>query len=249
MKKHASYPVILAVLLCLLTLPLHSNAGLSDFLKGLGKSLEPGALSEDKIVRGLKEALEVGTENAVSLVSKTNGYYGNPEIRIPLPETLRKVERVVRGAGYGPTLDAFQESINRAAERAAPHARSLLWEAVSTMTIEDARGILGGPDDAATTYLKGKTFDRLTGLFRPEVRDAMSGVDVTRRYQELTGKVSSLPFIGDFRDLDLDGYVTERALDGLFLMLAKEERDIRQNPAARATELLKDVFGSTATGK
>lgn len=248
MKTHAASLVILSALLYL-ALPLHSNAGLSDFLKGLGKGLEPGALSEDKIVRGLKEALEVGTKNAVSLASKTDGYYGNPEIRIPLPETLRKVERVARGAGYGSTLDAFQESMNRAAERAAPHARSLLWEAVSTMTIQDARGILNGPDDAATTYLKGRTFDRLTGLFKPEVRDAMSRVDVTRRYQELTGTVSSIPFVGDFGDLDLDAYVTERALDGLFLIIANEERDIRENPTARVTELLKDVFGSPSTAK
>ncbi len=248
MKTHTSHRVILLALLCI-ALPTPSNAGISDFLKGLGRSLEPGALSEDKIVRGLKEALEVGAGNAVSMVSKANGYYGNPDIRIPLPESLRKVERVARGAGYGPTLDSFQESMNRAAERAAPHAKSLLWEAVSNMTIEDARGILSGPDDAATTYLKGKTFDRLTGLFRPEVRDAMSRVDVTRRYQELTGTISSIPFIGDFGDLDLDGYVTELALDGLFLMLAEEERDIRRNPSARVTELLKEVFGGKATGK
>lgn len=248
MKTPASVLVMLIVLLCL-AFPLPSNAGLADFLKGLGKSLEPGALSEDKIIRGLKEALEVGTKNAVSLVSRTNGYYGNPEIRIPLPESLRKVERVVRGAGYGNTLDAFQESMNRAAEQAAPHARTLLWEAVSAMTIEDARGILSGPDDAATTYLKGRTFDRLTSLFKPEVRDAMSRVDVTRRYQELTGTVSSIPFIGGLSDLDLDGYVTERALDGLFLMLAREEQDIRRNPAARVSDLLKEVFGSATTGK
>jgi hypothetical protein len=243
MKTKASAVVLLMALL-VLARPVSSDAGIGDFLKGLGRTLEPGALSEDKIVRGLKEALEVGARNAVSRVSRTDGYLGNPDIRIPLPETLRKVEGVVRGAGYGGQVDAFHESMNRAAERAAPQAEALFWEAVRGMTIQDARDILEGPDDAATSYLREKTSSRLEDLFRPEVHDAMARVDVTRRYQELTGRISSLPFVGQFADLDLDGYVTEQALDGLFYMLAQEERKIRQDPAARVTDLLQEVFGS-----
>ena len=241
----------LVVLIALLALarPFPSQAGLGDFLKGLGKSLEPGALSEDKIARGLKEALEVGVKNAVSRVSRTDGYLGNPDIRIPLPDTLRKVEGLVRGAGYGAQVDAFRKSMNRAAERAAPRAKSIFWDAVRGMTIQDARAILEGPDDAATSYLREQTSSRLEDLFRPEVHDAMDRVDVTRRYQDLTGRIASLPFVGRLADLDLDGYVTQEALDGLFYVLAQEERSIRQDPAARVTDLLEEVFGGTGSGR
>jgi hypothetical protein len=248
MKTRAAVSVILGGLFSL-ALPFQSVAGLSDFLKGSGMTFGSGTLSESKIARGLKEALETGAGNAVSLVSRSNGYYANPEIRIPLPAALQKVERLVRAAGHGESLDSFRRSMNRAAEKAAPHAKPLLWEAVRSMTLDDARGILNGADDAATAYLKEKTFDRLTGLFRPEVHDAMAMVDVTRRYQEVTELVSSIPFAGALGDFDLDGYVTERALDGLFFMLAKEERNIRQNPAARITDLQREVFGSRAAGE
>jgi hypothetical protein len=248
MKAQARALVILIALLALAR-PFPAGAGIGDFLKGLGRTLEPGALSEDKIVRGLKEALEVGVKNAVSRVSQTDGYLGNPDIRIPLPETLGKVEGIVRGAGYGARVDAFHESMNRAAERAAPQAQSIFWEAVRGMSIEDARGILEGPDDAATSYLREKTSSRLEDLFRPEVHGAMARVDVTRRYQELTGRITSLPFVGQLADLDLDGYVTREALDGLFYMLAREERSIRQDPAARVTDLLKEVFGRSGSGR
>lgn len=248
MKSHARVLVILVALLAM-GRPVPSSAGLGDFLKDLSRTLEPGALSEDKIVRGLKEALEVGTRKAVSRVSGIDGYLGNPEIRIPLPETLRKGEGLVRGAGYGAQMDAFHESMNRAAERAAPQAESLFREAVRGMTIRDARDILQGPDDAATRYLQEKTSSRLEDLFRPEVHDAMARVDVTRRYQELTGQITSLPFVGQLADLDLDGYVTERALDGLFYTLAEEERKIRHDPSARVTDLLQEVFGRAGSGK
>ena len=236
----------LALLVALLFFaqPAPLSAGWNDLIKDLGRVLEPGALSYDKIVRGLKEALEVGTKNAVDRVSRTDGYFGNPDIRIPLPDSLRKVERIVRGAGYGAPLDAFHESMNRAAEQAAPQARALFWETVRGMTFQDARDILEGPDDAATQYLRGKTWDQLTGLFKPAVHDTMSRVEVTKRYQDLTGRISNLPFIGQFGSFDLDGYVTERALGGLFFMLAKEERRIREDPAARVTDLLQEVFGS-----
>jgi hypothetical protein len=243
MKTSARAFLVLVALL-VLARPCPSGAGIGDFLKGLGRALEPGALSEDKIVRGLKEALEVGAKNAVARVSRTDGYLGNPDIRIPLPETLRKVEGIVRGAGYGDRVDAFHESMNRAAERAAPQAKTLFWEAVRGMTIRDARDILEGPDDAATRYLREKTSGRLEELFRPEVHAAMARVDVTRQYQTLTDRIASLPFVGQLAALDLDGYVTEQALNGLFFVLAEEERRIRRDPAARVTDLLREVFGS-----
>lgn len=240
--------LILCVALVTLALPAPSESGLGDFLKGLSQSVQPETLSEGKIAQGLKEALRIGAKNAVERASRTNGYLGNPDIRIPLPKSIGKAEGIVRGAGYGAPLDAFLESMNRAAERAAPQATSLFVEAVQGMTLDDARGILDGPDDAATTFLREKTFDRLRDVFKPEVHDAMARVDVTRRYQDLTSQLTSLPFLDTLESLDLDRYVTEKALDGLFFMIAREEQKIRQDPAARVTDLLKDVFGSASSG-
>ena len=245
MKRPARTLCLLA-LLAALSLPAPLEAGWNDLIKDLGRVLEPGALSGDKIVQGLKEALEVGAGNAVSLVSKTNGYYGNPDIRIPLPGSVQKVERIARAAGYGSTVDAFHQSMNRAAEQAAPRAKELFWEAVRGMTFDDARDILEGPDNAATAYLRDKTGARLAEMFKPVVHDTMSRVEVTRQYQDLTSRISSLPFVGQLGNLDLDGYVTDRALDGLFYMLAEEEKKIRTDPAARVTDLLKEVFGNAA---
>lgn len=242
MKTLARFSILCTVLVTL-AFSASSEAGLGDFLKGLSQSVQPTSLSEGKIAQGLKEALRIGARNAVERVSRTNGYLGNPDIRIPLPTSIQKAERIVRGAGYGAPLDAFLESMNHAAERAAPQATSLFVDAVQDMTMDDARGILNGPDDAATSYLRNKTFDRLRDVFKPEVHDAMARVNVTRRYQDLTSQLASLPFLGTFEGLDLDRYVTEKALDGLFFMIAREEQKIRQDPAARVTDLLKDVFG------
>jgi RNA binding exosome subunit len=202
-----------------------------------------GELSESKIVQGLKEALEVGTGKAVKMVSKTDGYYQNPSIKIPLPDAVKKVEKVLRTVGYGSKVDAFELSMNRAAEQAAPEAKALFWDTIKQMSIADARKILDGRDNEATLYFREKTEDRLSQAFKPIVNTAMSEVGVTRSYQELDAKVRSIPFTESL-SFDLDKYVTDGALDGLFLMLAEEERKIRQNPAARVTDLLKEVFGS-----
>jgi hypothetical protein len=144
--------------------------------------------------------------------------------------------------GYGDQVEAFEKSMNRAAERAAPEAKALFLDAVQAMHFEDARKILKGSDDAATQYFKDKTSDRLRKIFEPIVHDSMTEVGVTRYYQELDQKVSSIPFAEKFR-FDLDKYVTDGALNGLFYMVAQEEKKIRQDPAARVTDLLKQVFG------
>ena len=204
----------------------------------------PETLTDTEIIQGLKEALRIGTNNAVTLVSRLNGYYQNPTIRIPLPDSVRKTEDLLRSAGFGSTVDEFELSMNRAAETAAPAAKSLFWDAVRKITISDARRILKGPDDAATLYFKRKTEARLLAAFKPVVHQSMQEVGVTRTYQQLYDRYRRLPFLGDW-DLDLDQYVTSRAIDGLFTMLAKEEARIRQDPAARVTELLRKVFGST----
>jgi len=217
-----------------------------DLLKGLQKAVGTegsSGLSEGTIVDGLKQALEVATGNAVSTVSKLDGYYKNPDIKILLPEKVRKVEGVLRGVGYGDTIDAFEKSMNRAAEKAAPEAKAYFVGAIKEMSFDDARKILNGGNDAATRYFEDKTRGKLFDAFKPIVGGSMSEVGVTRYYQDLESRVSSIPFAGDL-GLDLDGYVTNKSLDGLFKMVAEEEARIRTDPAARVTDLLKEVFGS-----
>ena len=218
-------------------------AGFGDILEGVKKAVGLGGeLSESKIIEGLKEALEIGTDNAVKLVSKTDGYYKNSKIKIPLPGAVKKVEKVLRAVGYGEKVDAFEMSMNRAAEKAAPEAKALFWDTIKKMSFTDARKILEGRENEATLYFEEKTRDRLTETFTPIVHGAMSTVGVTRYYQELDAKLRSVPF-ADRMSFDLDKYVTDKGLDGLFLMLAEEERKIREDPAARVTDLLKEVFG------
>jgi hypothetical protein len=218
------------------------SAGLTDIVKGVKDALGgSGTLTNDEIIAGLKQALEVGTEKAVALVSQANGYYGNPDIKIPLPESVQKVEKILRTAGYGQKVDAFELSMNRAAERAAPEAKSIFWDAINQMSFEDASKILNGRDNEATLYFEDKTSGRLQMLFKPIVKDAMGEVGVTRSFQDLNAKAQSIPF-GKSLSFDLDQYVTDGALKGLFEMLAEQERQIRTDPAARVTDLLQKVF-------
>jgi len=220
------------------------DAGFQDWLKETVKELggEKG-LSEDEIISGLKQALEVGTSNAVTTVSKTDGYFKNPEIRIPLPENVMKVERLLRATGFGSQVDKFEVSMNRAAERAAPEAKAIFWDAIKQMSFADARRVLDGPDDAATQYFQDNTEGRLQEIFKPITHQAMSEVGATRYYQSIDNKIKTIPF-AERMSFDLDQYVTDRALNGLYLMLAEEEKKIRQDPAARVTQLLKKVFAS-----
>jgi hypothetical protein len=221
-----------------------AHAAFGDIFEGAKKilGLDTG-LSTDTIVRGLKEALQIGTGNAVETVSKLGGYSGNPRIKIPLPDSVRKAETILRTVGFGSKLDEFELSMNKAAEQAAPEAKSIFWDAIKQMSFPDARKILEGRDNEATLYFKDKTHGRLYEVFKPVVKQAMSRVGVTRRYQELDDKLGSMPFTEKL-GLDLDDYVTNGALKGLFHMVAEEEKKIRQNPAARVTDLLKEVFGN-----
>jgi hypothetical protein len=220
------------------------TAGFQDILKGVQNFLGASdSISESEIVEGLKQALEIGTGKAVDLVSKRGGYYSNPEIKIPLPESVQKAEKLLRGAGLGSKIDAFELSMNNAAERAAPEAKSIFWDAIKKMKIDDAKKILNGRDDEATLFFKDKTYGRLQETFKPIVEASMGKVGVTRTFQDLNSKVAKIPFADRFT-LDLNRYVTEGALNGLFLMLAEEEKKIRSDPTARITDLLKKVFGS-----
>ena len=223
-----------------------SNAagGWSDVLKNTLNSFGSGnQLDNAEIIDGLKEALEIGTSQAVQLAGRENGYFDNPKIKIPLPETLANTETLVRAAGMGDQLDAFVLSMNRAAERAAPEAKSIFWDAIKQMRFDDAKRILNGRDNAATQYFQEKTTDQLTTVFKPLVHQAMEEVGVTQEYQTLQSETAAIPFLSDWL-VNLDDYVTAQALDGLFVLVADEEAKIRQDPAARVTDLLKKVFAT-----
>ncbi len=231
-----------AAVLILLASP--ASAQLDQIMKGLGGLGigQPSQLSDVKIGSGLKEALKVGTENAVGFTGRLDGYFLNEAIKILMPEKLRTMEQGLRAVGYGPKIDEFILSMNRAAERAAPTAKQIFWDAIGEMTIDDTRKILNGGDTAATDYFKGKTGAKLMEAFRPTVEKAMNEVGVTRQYKELVGRFQAIPFMKS-EALDIDSYVVGKATDGLFFVVAQEEKKIRTNPAARTTELLKEVFG------
>jgi hypothetical protein len=199
---------------------------------------------ETQLGEGLKEALKVGTGNAVKLVSQLDGFYKNDLIKIILPERLQKAEKLLRKAGFNELVDNFELSMNRAAEKAASSATDVFVEAITAMTIEDAVTIFKGEDNAATLYFQKKMTEPLTTKFTPIVETAMTEVGVTRLYQELEKTVTGLmPLgIGDMFKTDLPQYVTGKALDGLFYMVAAEEKKIREDPKARVTELLEKIF-------
>lgn len=238
--------LVIGLMFVFLAVPVAPTyGGFGNFLKDVQKAIGgKKPLSEAEIIQGLKEALRIGTAKAIEKVSKVNGYYGNAKIRIPLPSNIQRVEKLLRTGGYGEKLQAFELSMNRAAERAAPQAKTIFVDAAKQMSFSDARKILKGRENEATLYFKGKTSSTLHKMFKPIVHNAMSQVGVTRRYQDLDAKVRTIPFAKRL-SLDLDQYVTERALDGLFLMLAEEEAKIRRDPKARVTDLLKRVFGKT----
>lgn len=215
-------------------------AQLDTILKGLGVGKQ-GGLSDAKIGAGLKEALQKATENSVNLTGRVDGYFGNQAIKILMPEKLRTFEKGLRAVGYGPQVDEFVLSMNRAAERSAPAAKQIFWDAIAGMTFDDSRKILGGGDTAATEFFKAKTTDKLTAAFKPVVDQAMNDVGVTRQYKALVGRFEAIPFTKS-QAFDIDDYVVTKALDGLFLVVGEQERQIRTNPAARTTDLLKEVF-------
>jgi len=206
---------------------------------GLGKSKY---LSNETVVSGLKEALRVGSGNAVRLNGKADGYFRNAAIKILLPEKLKPLERGLRLAGQSRQVDEFVLSMNRAAEKSAPFAKDVFWRAIERMTFSDATRILKGGDTAATDYFRGMTTEELTTAFEPIVKESMESIGVTRQYKVLAGRYNALPFVKS-QAFDLDRYVVDKALDGLFYVLAEEERKIRTDPAARVTDLLKIVFG------
>jgi Protein of unknown function (DUF4197) len=238
-------------------LPLHfggANAGFLDDIKGAlgtdqGKSsssIGSALLSNQEVAGGLKEALGNGAQVAVAELGKTDGFFSNTEVKIPIPKKLRKVEKGLRAVGKDELADEFILSMNRAAEQAVPMAADVFRDVVSNMTIEDAMGILKGGDNAGTDYLRKTSSDALQARFRPIVETAIQEVDATRSYQEFVGNSSMLGGLlgGKGSSLNLTDYVTDKALDGVFHMIGQEEARIRKDPVARTSDLLKKVFGS-----
>ena len=235
--------IIVISILLLLTFPVHSQGGfLDDLIKQLGSSSDSGQ-DEGTVISGLKEALTIGTRNAVSTVSSMDGYFGNLDIKIPMPEKLKKVEKLLRKIGYDDQVDEFILSMNRAAEHAAPQAVDIFVRTIREITFQDAMGILKGSDTAATEYFRDKTHDDIYGIFKPTVSTSMGKVGAVKSYNKMNRKYTSLPFVKE-EPVDLEDYVTEKALYGLFFMIGEEEKKIRKDPAARVTDLLRKVFGS-----
>ncbi len=234
---------IIFIIFVLISFASLSYAGLFDsIIPGIGS--QAGKTTDDgTIISGLKEALSIGTENAVKNVSQVDGYFGNEAIKILMPESIQNVANVLSKVGYQKEVDAFILSMNRAAEKAAPKAVSYFVDAIKQMTFEDARKILNGGDTAATEYFKGKTNKKIYDAFKPIISTSMNEVGVTKYYKDMMAKYETIPFMPK-ESLDLDHYVTNKSLDGLFYMVGEEEKKIRTNPAARVTDLLKKVFGN-----
>jgi len=203
------------------------------------------ALSQADIVAGLKEALDTATEIAVSQLGKAGGYLDNPQVRIPLPEELDWAEKGLRKVGQEQLADDFITTMNRAAEEAVPAALEQFQGAISAMSPEDARGILNGPDDAATQYFRKHSEAGLREQFLPIVKETTAGTGVTSAYKNMTGQLGGLGGMFNTQSLDVDEYVTDKTLDGLFSIVAQEEARIREDPVARSTDLLKKVFGGS----
>ena len=227
------------VLMCMTVLEIDADA--QGFLKRLGWRKDSG-LPVDTISDGLREALKVGIERAITSVGEKDGYFRNKKIKIPLPKSFRWLERPLRAAGYDDELDEFILSMNRAAEAAAPLAQEVFINTIVNMSIEDAKAVLNGHDTEATDYLAEHTRDDLAKAFAPHMRATMNKFEVTKKYQAVVAQYADLPFARNYAQSNIEEYTANKALDGLFLVLGQEEKRIREQPVARTTDLLRKVF-------
>lgn len=209
----------------------------------LNKAKGGSSLSNDDIVAGLKEALSLGAQNGATKLSAVDGFFANAAIKVLMPPEAQKVEKTLRSAGMGKLVDDAILSMNRAAEEASKSAAPIFVDAVKTMSFQDALGILKGSDTAATSYLKGKTTPALTSAFRPVIEGALEKTGATKHWKTVMDAYNKIPLVSKVNS-DLSGYVTDKALSGMFFQVAQEEQKIRKDPAARVTETLKKVFGS-----
>ncbi|MCP5366909.1 MAG: DUF4197 domain-containing protein [Hyphomicrobiales bacterium] len=209
---------------------------------GSGGTSAAGNLTTGEIASGLREALRVGTERVVGQLGTADGFNADPKIHIPLPDSLKTVQNVLRKVGMSQMADDLELRLNRAAEKAVPEAKELFWNAISDMSMDDARKIYNGPKDSATRYFQGKMSNPLAQRMRPIVDSSLSEVGAIQSYDAMMGQYKQVPFVPDVK-ADLTDHALGKAMDGLFYYIAQEEARIRENPAARTTELLKKVFG------
>lgn len=202
-------------------------------------------LTESEIVNGLKEALNIGTNNAVSILSKENGFFGDALVKIPFPDEAKRAETKLRELGMNKLVDDFILTMNRGAEQAVTKAGPIFANAITSMTFEDAKNILKGNENAATEYFRAKTSTQLFGLFKPEIQKALDAVSATKYWKDITSTYNKIPLVTPI-ETDLAKYVTDKALNALFLKIAVEEKKIRTDPLARVSELLKKVFNPSA---
>lgn len=204
-------------------------------------------VSPEEMTAGLREALAKGVQQAVTKLGATNGFLADLDVKIPLPTELRRVEKMLRKLKQDQLADEFVTTMNRAAEQAVPQAAAVLGDSIRQMTLADAEGILRGATNAATAYFRRTSETNLKARFYPIVQQATAATGATAAFKQLNEKVAGVrSFLGGGAELDLDAYVTEKALDGLFLKIGEEEKRIRENPVARTTDLLQKVFGAVA---
>jgi hypothetical protein len=218
----------------------------TNIIKSVGTSGNPSTLSNDEVINGLKEALSIGANESTTLASKLDGFYKNPAIFIPFPSEAQKVKEYANKVGLTAQVNKFELTLNRAAEEAAKSAAPIFLDAVKGMSITDGFSILKGADNAATVYLKDKTNPELVAKFTPIVKAAIAKVQLTKYWTPIVTSYNKVPMVQK-QNPDLTAYVTDKAIQGLFKLLADEELKIRKNPAARISDLLKKVFGWTGS--
>lgn len=245
-------PAVLGILLCL---TISARADLFDFLKRKPADTNAAAglagLSQDQVAEGLKQALSKGVQTAVTNLAKPGGFLSNAQVRIPMPEKLQVVEKSLRAMKQDQYADEFVATMNRAAEQAVPQALPIFTDALKSMTIDDAKKLVSGGNDSATQFFRSKGEKRIQEKMLPIIKEATASTGVTSAYKKLleqAGGANTSSLLGRWNvntsQLDVDSYVTQKASDGLFKMIAEEEKRIRENPAARTTELLEKVFGT-----
>ena len=218
-----------------------TSTQINQSLGTLGDILGGDELTSEQVASGLKEALINGISEGSDQASKVDGYFKNSKIKIPFPPDVQRVETKLRQIGLDKEVDRFIMTLNRGAEEAAKEAKPIFVSAIKSMTIQDAWGILKGEDDAATQYLTRTTSDQLKLKFQPIVESALNKTNATRYYTDIVSTYNKIPFV-DKADPDLNNYATNKAIEGLFYLVAQEEKKIREDPLARTTDLLKRVF-------
>jgi Protein of unknown function (DUF4197) len=250
MKNYRSRSICLIIPLLFGPLLVTVHAGVMDWLNknvtgSNGAPTSATSLTQGEMYDGLKQALSKGVQQAVANLGHDGGYLNNLEVKIPMPESLKHVQQAAHAVGQDKVVDDFVATMNHAAEQAVPQAAAIFGDAITKMNVDDAKAILAGPDDAATQYFRKTSEAQLTEKMLPIVKQATEKTGVTAAYKQLMQYAGSITqFMGQKNSIDLDGYVTSKALDGLFKMVAAEEKNIRQNPVARSTDLLKKVFGA-----